>query len=171
MAEFGRQLAEQYNQPGSAGRTDGHCGCRVPPRCRACGFGRESRRIDLVLPIVAGWHHLGALGMAGLDELEEHAYNLGQLIVLRHSGIMSEFPPIPTEDVRLWLVHQPLAGNFGHKSPGYYQITRHQSLEAALEHAGKLLAAGCRVDGLWDRANSCVMDEAAMAAKRGSMSA
>jgi hypothetical protein len=33
----------------------------------------EAVEFDLVLPIVAGWLRLGALGMAGLDEPEEHA--------------------------------------------------------------------------------------------------
>jgi len=33
----------------------------------------ETVEFVLVLPIIAGWHRLGALRMAGLDELEEHA--------------------------------------------------------------------------------------------------
>jgi len=32
----------------------------------------KSVEFDFVLPIVTGWHRLGALGLAGLDELEEH---------------------------------------------------------------------------------------------------
>jgi hypothetical protein len=74
-------------------------------------------------------------------------------------------PPLRTEDVLHWLVHRPLLGDFGHKSPGYFQITGHQSLDAALQHARALVGLGCQVRGIWDRSNNCVMDEAAVIAK------
>jgi hypothetical protein len=38
----------------------------------------EAVELDLVLPIVAGWHRFGALRMAGLDELEEHTQSLDE---------------------------------------------------------------------------------------------
>jgi hypothetical protein len=36
----------------------------------------EAVELDLMLPIVTGWHRIGVLGVAGLDELEEHVSGL-----------------------------------------------------------------------------------------------
>jgi len=65
MADLRRQLAEHLTGRGSAGRTKTRCGCRVPPRCRACDMDANAVEFDLALSIVAGWHRL--LGMAGVE--------------------------------------------------------------------------------------------------------
>jgi hypothetical protein len=44
----------------------------------------EPIELELVLPIVAGRHRVGALGMAGLDELEEHVSLVDEPRVSRH---------------------------------------------------------------------------------------
>lgn len=68
-------------------------------------------------------------------------------------------------DVQVWVVRRPLPGMWGHKSPGYFQITGHTSLELAVQHVKELLAAGALVQGVYDRANRPVMDEDAIRAQ------
>ena len=79
-----RQLAEHFNQareasaePRSAAAVEFHLSAEF------VDLDAEAVEFDLVLPIVGGWHRLGALRMAGLDELEEHASLVGEPRVSR----------------------------------------------------------------------------------------
>lgn len=69
--------------------------------------------------------------------------------------------------MQLWVIHRPLPGAFADRNPGYMQITGQPSEELALAHAQKMLAAGCRVDGIYDHTNHKIMGEAELTARFG----